>query len=377
MIPVSKNAGSLAEPNQFEGNFGLYYAKMTDLDTSTWKAFESHKGEALSRIEKIYKRCSRKADVQIRLNQLHQAREDLKQSFVDGYAMLTLRAKLSSRLVTGLGQAHPTETGMVYDRNLGIPYIPAASIKGLVRFSHKLINNLPPGEKDSHDADPKNLIPQIFGGKKIGEKKTEEFRGSVIFLDAYPEAVPELELDIMTPHFTQYYETGADKWPTDTINPVPVKFLTVKPGTVFIFHALLPKDKLAELEPAVRRAFEEALVYEGVGAKTAVGYGRFSLAEAQTDDPNEAEKKVPIQTAKAPEYDTKEYYLSAQKSLIRESEEVTNLYNTWSQNETLKQDRDIALGFYDLIIKYKKKGKKPTKAFIYLEKLIFNRDVIK
>jgi CRISPR-associated protein Cmr6 len=369
--PVPKNISQLVKTD-YRGNFGLYWAKYMPLDES--KSFDllGHKADGLKgeenefdKLLSIYSKCKDFAKED--LKKKHDGQKEFIEHKLSHFYTMTIRASLKSRLVTGLGQAHPTETGMVFDHNLGIPCIPAASIKGLVRFSHKLINNLPLGVKDSRDADPKTLIPQIFGGKKIGEKKTEEFRGSVIFLDAYPESVPDLEIDIMTPHFTEYYEKGSDKWPTDTFKPVPVKFLTVKPGTVFVFHALIPKEAAADVEPALHKAYEEALVYEGVGAKTAVGYGRFKIVDEQASEAK-AQKQVnaankPSAPAK-PENATqvnphpvgsKDYFLFD----LKESEKgiIDQRFLEWRDNDQLNTDAELARLFWNKIDLRNAKGK--------------------
>jgi CRISPR-associated protein Cmr6 len=343
--------GQIAESKRFEGNFGLYFNKLTDLDTTTWKAFEQQKGGALERIAGIYKRCSEKADVREQLERLHRERENLKASFAGAYTMLTLRAKLSSRLVTGLGQTHPTETGMVFDHNLGIPYIPAASIKGLVRFAHEL------AETD------REMATNIFGGTQSAMSQ----RGAVIFLDAYPEYVPNLELDIMTPHFGHYYKDGSKDWPTDTNNPVPVKFLTVAAGVTFRFEALIPKQKEYELLAPVQQAYTDALVYEGVGAKTAVGYGRFKIvaertAEAKAQKQENAANKpsAPAKPENATQVNphpvgSKDYFLFD----LKESEKgiIDQRFLEWRDNDQLNTDAELARLFWNKIDLRNAKGK--------------------
>lgn len=110
-------------------------------------------------------------------------------------------------------------------------------------------------------------VPHMFG--------TQKNRGNVIFLDAYPEDIPALHMDIMNPHYSPYYSEG--KPPADHHNPTPIKFLTVAKGTKFIFRAVAKKEQ--NLPQKIRVAFAEALTKEGVGAKIALGYGRFVIDE--------------------------------------------------------------------------------------------------
>jgi CRISPR/Cas system CMR subunit Cmr6 (Cas7 group RAMP superfamily) len=89
--------------------------------------------------------------------------------------------------------------------------------------------------------------------------------------------VPDLHVDIMNPHYGDYYGADTSRTPpADYLNPVPIKFLTVAKDTAFIFRALVGKNQV-DLVKKVKNAFEKALTAEGVGAKTAVGYGRFDI----------------------------------------------------------------------------------------------------
>ncbi|MBF0226067.1 MAG: type III-B CRISPR module RAMP protein Cmr6 [Desulfobacterales bacterium] len=99
------------------------------------------------------------------------------------FEIITIKAKLKSNLITGIGESHPHEVSMLFEHNLGIPYIPASSIKGLVRFVHTIFQ-IPEAEKKGlikngcfDDEEDWTLVPELFG--------TQHKRGKVIFLDAY------------------------------------------------------------------------------------------------------------------------------------------------------------------------------------------------
>jgi CRISPR-associated protein Cmr6 len=80
----------------------------------------------------------------------------------------------------------------------------------------------------------------------------------------------------MNPHYGDYYsDENGETPPADYLDPTPIKFLTVSKGTKFTFRALVPQD--SNLFEPVKIAFENAIKDEGVGAKTAVGYGRFEI----------------------------------------------------------------------------------------------------
>ena len=90
-----------------------------------------------------------------------------------------------------------------------------------------------------------------------------------MFFDAVPTEVPQLELDVLTPHFPQWY--SGQNSPSDDQEPKPVLFLTVAPKSKFLFA-------LAGPEADVNRAKEWltlGLTELGAGAKTAAGYGWF------------------------------------------------------------------------------------------------------
>jgi len=163
------------------------------------------------------------------------------------------------RFATGLGREHPIENGFAWHQTLGTPYLPGSSVKGLVRAYANTANTKNTAE-----------IARILG---------EQNRvGSVVLLDAIPAAPVPLKADVMTPHYSPYYQdpTGATA-PGDWHSPVPVPFLTVAAGAKFLF-TILPRtpseaDK-ADCQTAAQW-LAAALEELGAGAKTATGYGRF------------------------------------------------------------------------------------------------------
>lgn len=174
------------------------------------------------------------------------------------------------RFVTGLGLEHPVENGFAWHPTLGTPYLPGTSFKGLVRSWAENLEEefFPRGEK-------REVINRIFGPRD----KSEENVGSVLFFDTLPAAPVQLETEVMTPHYSDYYRDKKDKTPpTDWLKPEPIQFLTVAPGQAFLF-AVAPRSPEEEQSKEdvknVVRWLEEALSWEGAGAKTAVGYGRF------------------------------------------------------------------------------------------------------
>jgi CRISPR-associated protein Cmr6 len=292
--PYSKDLQDAAG-SFFKGNFSLWLNKLIPLNNErNCKACDKQGNdkEAVQYYESKYNELKTEATLQKLIAEKHESLEHYCKIYEKaGYKIIYFNAALKSPLITGIGQTHPNEVGMVFDHTIGIPYIPASSVKGIARFAHMLeliksddLFDYTDSDKDGEyivESNLKTLIPAIFGGdadeEKAGKKKTKKLKGKVIFLDAYPDNIPDLHVDIMNPHYGEYYSDDKNKIPpADYLDPTPIKFLTVKPGTIFRFKALVSKDSDFLLEP-LKTAFQNALEDEGVGAKTAVGYGRFEI----------------------------------------------------------------------------------------------------
>jgi len=289
--PVHKELQNIAQKMP-KGNFGLWYNKFIPLSDDSFKPSDDKgsngKGDENRPVDYYFEQYGKMklnaAETAALLKQKHEDMDDFCANFPpQKYEEIVICAKLDSPLITGIGESHPHEVSMVFDHNIGIPYIPASGVKGIIRFAHTLSVFLNDDRTVKEEYKDKNCldesatdIPDIFGGdKNIGQDKKVTLRGKVIFLDAYPEEIPTLHMDIMNPHYAPYYSEGV--FPADYHNPTPIKFLTVERGTNFIFRAVAEKEQ--DLSQKVKVAFAEALMKEGVGAKTAVGYGRFVIDE--------------------------------------------------------------------------------------------------
>jgi CRISPR-associated protein Cmr6 len=193
--------------------------------------------------------------------ELLQACLERQKGQVEALGGVTLEAETSGRFVSGLGGAHPFETGFVWHRVLGVPYLPGSGVKGAVRAwtEHWL------GERDA--------AGRLFGGPGG--------MGALVVLDALPTKPPALETDVMTPHYGAYYGEGEP--PGDYLSPIPVPFLAVAGGQGFRF-SLLPTVKSDE--ESLQRGVEllkEALETIGAGAKTSAGYGAFTVKAPKKD----------------------------------------------------------------------------------------------
>jgi len=183
--------------------------------------------------------------------------------------------KTQWRFVTGLGLNHPVENGFAWHHNLGVPYLPGSSVKGMVRAwaTNWEYESDKPDKSNKSKEEKQIKINRIFGGGNAGEKNA----GSVIFFDALPTGIVKLDLEIMTRHYSEYYRND-DALPADWLSPEPIPFLTVAPEQAFVF-AVAPRcqdDNTAIRDVKdVMKWLKDALTWCGAGAKTAAGYGRF------------------------------------------------------------------------------------------------------
>lgn len=179
----------------------------------------------------------------------------------------------TSALIVGIGRWNPVEVGFTFDRFTGSPFLPGSSVKGLLRAAAELVGK---GELDGDSAFwTEESVNRIFG--------KQELHGTFVFYDACPAHWPALEVDVMTPHHSKYYD-GSLKIAADWDEPVPVHFVRVKAGTRFLFwfgpRNQQPKDETDRARneadhAAIEKLLTIALDWLGVGAKTSSGYGWF------------------------------------------------------------------------------------------------------
>jgi CRISPR-associated protein Cmr6 len=194
---------------------------------------------------------------------------------------ITLKYKTTTSLVTGMGQDHPLENGLLFHPTWGCPYIPGSSLKGALRayFDNWL----------QQDEQKEATIQRIFGSDDTNAPAV----GNYQFFDALPIDNVQLCQEEMTPHYGSWYAQGgdikdvkdddlskeADKIPGDWHEPNPIQFLAIAKGTKFQF-AIAPtsackhNDQQKDLD-LLRQALENQLTHFGLGAKTATGFGYF------------------------------------------------------------------------------------------------------
>ncbi|MBL7815767.1 MAG: type III-B CRISPR module RAMP protein Cmr6 [Saprospiraceae bacterium] len=207
----------------------------------------------------------------------------------------TINMATAGRLMVGLGSASVFETSLAFHHVYGVPFIPASSVKGVVRsfaieqlkghkkeseaaafFESKLLCDVfgCPESITYEDENKKKHSIDCFYKRHKNEYKITEKQGEVIFFDAFPTPSVIVEPDIMNPHYGDYYGDEKGKTPpADYLTPNPIIFLSVAKGTAFQFIIGIKKMEHLDLLSQTKTWLEAALKEKGIGAKTAVGYG--------------------------------------------------------------------------------------------------------
>ncbi len=264
--------------------------------------------------------------------------DTIKDNFLGFQSIYTNSIVTETPLICGLGATHVLETSLTLHHIWGVPYIPGSSLKGVCRqvAFWKLVE-----EEKIEEGKLEDFQKKFYGDLTIDDKKTlnyqllfgaQDFKGLLLFLDAYPECENDqkiFKLDIMNPHYSSYYGDDSGKTPpADWENPIPIFFLTVNEGVKFRFVVLfdkwrwekiknggiyITKDKkkylivnkentenkkdiendnekiikvnlpveqfenILENEGFFNNILKQALSFYGVGSKTRLGYGSFKV----------------------------------------------------------------------------------------------------
>lgn len=176
--------------------------------------------------------------------------------------------KTEWRFVSGVGRNTPFEVGFRFDR-YGFATLPGSSVKGIARAYAYAV-----GEADSP------AFFDIFGDAPTGKKDDHVARtGRAIFFDAMPADDPKLVMDVMNPHYPDYYQNG--KPPTNWQSPVPIYFLTVAACVTFEFAVGWRGERNETLQAKAQEWLVGGLIELGAGAKTNAGYGYFTSVNLQ------------------------------------------------------------------------------------------------
>lgn len=287
-----------APEREKDGNAGLWYDKFCNQWQRDWSGLgDSGKREWIATLAP--------ADGSARIgNGAELARR--QRSLVDAAGGICDEFITQGPFASGLGREHPVENGFAWHHTLGTPFLPGTSVKGMVRA----------WAKTWEQAEEQDLS-RIFGPEPLAQ---EAGVGSVVFLDALPTGPVILKAEIMTPHYGPYYQNG--DIPGDWHSPTPIPYLAVASQQRFLF-ALMPRTP-ADREDCAR-AFEwlsAALQFAGAGAKTATGFGRFTVdPEAKARNAKQAKELEAQKQAEAAQQ-ARERELGGLSPLAREFKEL-------------------------------------------------------
>lgn len=257
-LPLYQSAetASLAQ----DGNRGLWYDKFC----RTWRQLPPERRDALDKDKwtgELAGVCGSGSELQQYGERQMRMIESLHGRWLD--------LQTVSSFVSGLGRAHPVENGFAWHYVFGVPYLPGSSVKGMVRAWVTQWKDVEEATR-LRILGPPSPVPGIAPSSRVG---------AVVFLDAIPTSPVELGADVMTPHYGAYYQSG--EVPGDWMSPTPIPFLVVKEGATFRF-AVAPRQPEENSHEDCTTAcswLKEAVAWIGVGAKTAVGYGRMRVDE--------------------------------------------------------------------------------------------------
>lgn len=178
-------------------------------------------------------------------------------------------------LLIGIGYPHETKLngaikcGFSFDYVTGLPYISGSALKGMLRsFFYTDENNSEIAKE--YESYIKELINK-GDSFDIQQIKDQIFENNDVFLGAYPDIKKDskgiLKMEYITPH-------------KEFMNPNPISMIKVKPNVLFLFGFLLTDymvdGKVILSAEEKLNLFEKLIVNMGIGAKTNVGFGKFS-----------------------------------------------------------------------------------------------------
>jgi len=215
-------------------------------------------------------------------------------------------------LILGSGNAHELPSiegqailGFSFDYTSGLPVIAGSSIKGVLRSAFK----------------HREYIQELLNDEKIDVKalETEIFDNGDIFFDAVVVGAGTNLLgdDYLAPH-------------KDALeDPIPLRFIKVMPNVTFRFDFELSDGILSKSEKET--LFQKILSDLGLGAKTNVGYGKFSDFKAIAKTKEEIAKEEALKAEKEEERLSK---LSPLDRIFDKYENnIPNIINAMQANE--------------------------------------------
>jgi CRISPR-associated protein Cmr6 len=319
ILPLPREVRQVADNGNRCDNIGLWLDRFLTVNLQNWEITQEAKRR--HHLMELIRR--RESQIKEELNALQNRHEAMLEWYKQrDFAVKRIEAKPVWRFVVGLGAAHVLETGITLHRLFGLPIIPGSALKGAARtwalfklaeelgvpilspteaaaksqtplekfeavilsqesekkqaalFSQLLQDSTIPDEAPIRNLSPQELREkcqpffEVFG--------STERAGSVIFFDAIPLEVPKFQLDIMNPHYPNYYRTQGQNPPADWESPNPVFFLTVT-ETPYRFAIAARSEQGNRLLDLTEKWLKEALTELGIGAKTSADYGYWQI----------------------------------------------------------------------------------------------------
>lgn len=199
----------------------------------------------------------------------------------DDYEVRICSGEIADKLVNGLGGAHVRETALTLHPVYGVPYIPGSSLKGVMR--HWFIQAVFDGKEPADDLKPdkqemRRIFLDLFG--------SQDQKGLLQCYDGWLMDYV-IEPDILTVHFPKYY--SGEKAAGDNQSPVPIPFYVLSAGKLECLMTI-PRNRttqsgypVAVLMDLALNSLNKALTEQGIGSKTASGYGVFATVQDVTE----------------------------------------------------------------------------------------------
>lgn len=195
----------------------------------------------------------------------------------DSTSFASFTGAVESRLMIGLSTGGVLETGIITHHSYGMPMIPGSSVKGVARAYAVQIGL---------NADVLNVL---FGeDEESAETERTAGAGYLVWHDAWwapssdPKAVSPFVGEVVTVHHQDYYAGKGEA--TDFDSPVPNQQIAAQGAFYFVVEGE------ARWATFAVQLLTQALAHQGIGAKTAAGYGTILISQ-------EAQKKLAQQQA--------------------------------------------------------------------------------
>lgn len=303
---VSNAAGNFA--NCPPGHrFNLYFPIWREGD---WQLDKNGKLAAL-------RQCTKLGSAAEALRALRQRQQSLARALPETHC-LVMEARSTAPFATGLGLEHPVENGFAFLSPYGLPYLAGSGVKGVLRSAAQELEKM-------RDEDVTVAVIATLFGHEVDHNAR---RGALTCWDVFPSPTKDKDLlivEIMTPHFTDYFQKNGT--PHDAGKPNPIPFLAVSAGSEFRFVVACEPSLLSDAVPLdkwqhmLAKIMTHAFDWLGFGAKTSVGYGAMEEDPVAKKRREEERKAVQEAERKSRELKAHEQSLAQMGPAMRAAQE--------------------------------------------------------